>query len=165
MNFSNRIYFVLVSAICTSLLLYGYYLEFFEDLLPCPMCIFQRLCYIAIVLVGTIGAIHGPGRIGAVSYDLLIAIAAGIGAGIAGRQTWLQHLPPELVPECGPDLAFMMEMYPLLETIERALRGTGDCAEVARTFVGFSIAEWSLLCFLGLLITALWQLVASWRSA
>ena len=41
----------------------------------------------------------------------------------------------------------MLEVYPLAEVIRTALRGTGECATVAWTFLGGSIAEWSLLWF------------------
>ena len=163
MAISNRAFFLLVGIGCASLLGYGYYLEFYQDLLPCPMCIFQRLCYMAIIVVALGAAVQGPARRGGMIYGIGLAIFAALGAGIAGRQTWLQHLPPELVPECGPGLEFMLEMYPLRETIEKALIGTGDCAEVSWTFLSFSIAEWSLACFLGIFVAALWQFTANWR--
>jgi len=118
----------------------------------------------AIGATAILGSAINPNRIGGIIITVLIGIFAGIGASIAARQTWLQHLPPELVPECGPDLSFMLEMYPLLETIEKALRGTGDCAEVSWRFLTLSIAEWSVVCFLGLFITAAWQLVRNVRS-
>ena len=164
MYISNRVFFAIISASCLSLLAYGYYLEFFEDLLPCPMCIFQRLGYMAITLVSLIAVIQAPQRTGGITYGVVVIIFSTIGASIAGRQTWLQHIPPELVPECGPGLEFMLEMYPLLETIERALLGTGDCAEVSWTFIGMSIAEWSLICFIGLLVVALYQTISNWRT-
>lgn len=160
---TNRTFFTITGIAVISLLGYGYYLEYFEDLVPCPMCIFQRLCYMAIVAVALAAVIHGPARRGGIVYCTLLALFAAIGAGIAGRQTWLQHLPPELVPECGPGLEFMLEMYPLLETIEKALIGTGDCAEVTWTFLSLSIAEWSLVCFTGMFAAAVWQLMSNRR--
>jgi disulfide bond formation protein DsbB len=163
MVISNRVFFAFSAISVIGLLSYGYYLEYFEDLIPCPMCIFQRLCYMAVAAVAVGAVIQGPARQGAIVYCTLLAAFAAIGAGIAGRQTWLQHLPPELVPECGPGLEFMLEMYPLLETIEKALIGTGDCAEVTWTFLSLSIAEWSLLCFIGIVVAAIWQLINNWR--
>ncbi len=117
----------------------------------------------AIAAVALAAVIQGPARRGRIVYCTLLAVFASIGAGIAGRQTWLQHLPAELVPECGPGLDFMLEMYPLLETIEKALIGTGDCAEVTWTFLSLSIAEWSLLCFMGICVAAAWQLISNRR--
>jgi len=52
------------------------------------------------------------------------------------------------VPECGLGLEFMLETNPLWEVIATVLKGTGECAVVDWTFLGLSIAEWSLGCFL-----------------
>ena len=144
---SPRLLFALTAAVCMSLLGYGYYLQFVEGLEPCPLCIFQRLCYMAIVAVTLVAAMHGPRRSAVYIYGLLTTAVALLGAAIAGRQVWLQHLPPERVPECGPGLEFMLEMYPLVDAVELMLRGAGECAQVDWTFLGFSIAEWSLVCF------------------
>ena len=163
MTISNRQFFVLFGSLCFVLLSYGYYLQYYEDLEPCPMCILQRLCYIVAGSLAIIGAIHAPQRIGTTIYIVAIAVSAVIGAAIAGRQTWLQHLPSELVPECGPGFEFMLEMYPLLETIERSLRGTGECAAVSWTFLSLSIAEWSLACFVAMSIACVGQLLHSRR--
>jgi protein dithiol:quinone oxidoreductase len=144
---SPRLVFILTAVICMGLLGYGYYLQFVDGLEPCPMCIFQRLCYIAIAVVTLIGAVHGPRHSAVYVYGVLAGVIALLGAAIAGRQVWLQHLPPDRVPECGPGLDFMLEMYPLVDAVEMMLRGTGECAQVDWTFLGFSIAEWSLVCF------------------
>ncbi|MGR9090486.1 MAG: disulfide bond formation protein B [Gammaproteobacteria bacterium] len=161
MNLTPRLFFSALAATCLGLLAYGYYLQFFQNLEPCPMCIFQRLCFMAVVLTAIVGALHGPKGRGLFGYLTAIGVFSVIGAGIAARQSWLQHLPPELVPECGPDLEFMLEMYPLLETVERALKGTGDCAEVSWRFLSLSIAEWSLVCFTTILFAAAWL---AWRQ-
>ena len=100
-----------------------------------------------LALFAVIGAAHGPQRTGAAVYAALVAFAGLVGGGIAARQVWLQHLPESQVPACGPGLEYMLEMYPLGEVLTRALRGTGECAAVDWTFLGGSIAEWSLLCF------------------
>ncbi|NBR98680.1 MAG: disulfide bond formation protein B, partial [Betaproteobacteria bacterium] len=58
----------------------------------------------------------------------------------------LQHNPP-LESSCGADLEFMLESFPLTQALPMVFRGTGDCSKVDWTLLGFSIAEWSLLCF------------------
>jgi disulfide bond formation protein DsbB len=105
------------------------------------------MAYIAISIIALISAIHNPKNVFRIIYNILLIIVALIGAGIAGRQTWLQHLPPELVPECGPGLDYMLEVFPLGEALKMILSGSGECAEVQWRFIGFSIAEWSLVCF------------------
>jgi disulfide bond formation protein DsbB len=157
-----RLIFASLALLCGCLLGFGYYLQFQEGLEPCPMCIFQRLCYILLLGTGAVAFIHSPAETGLRCYVALIGVFALLGAGIAGRQTWLQHLPEDRIPACGPGLDFMLEMYPLADVIKQALRGTGECAEVHWRFLGASIAEWSLLWFLliaGSFTIYLWRLL------
>ena len=150
-----RLFFGLLLLLCLGLLGYGYFLQFHDGLEPCPMCIFQRLCYMGVAAVALLATVHGPQRAGVTVYALLAAMFAAIGAAIAARQTWLQHLPEDQVPECGPGLEFMLQAYPLLDVVKTALRGTGECAAVDWTLLGLSIAEWSLVCFTGMVLALL----------
>jgi len=76
----------------------------------------------------------------------LLAFASTVGGLVtAGRQVWLQHLPADEVPACGPGLIFWMENMPWLKTLELLFKGDGNCAEVHWRFLGLSIAEWSAI--------------------
>ncbi len=115
---------------------------------PCPLCILQRIAFIAMGVVFLVAALHNPaGRIGGRIYALLIAITGILGGIIAGRHVWLQHLPPDQVPECGPGLEYMMEVFPLAEAMQMVFQGSGECAEVSWRFLTLSIPEWSLILF------------------
>jgi disulfide bond formation protein DsbB len=149
-----RSFYAAVALLCAALLGYGYWLQFGDGLEPCPLCIFQRLAYIAAGAVAFIAAVHGPGDTGRRIYSASIVLAAGVGAAIAGRQVWLQHLPPEQVPECGPGLDYMLEAFPLSEALRMVFTGSGECAQVDWTFLSFSIAEWSLFWFVALAAAA-----------
>tara|TARA_R110002110_G_scaffold414920_2_gene646564 strand:- start:162222 stop:162731 length:510 start_codon:yes stop_codon:yes gene_type:complete len=144
---TSRLFFIALFIACLSLLSFGLYLEHVRGLEPCPLCAFQRLAYVAITVVALIAAIHNPTGIFRIVYNMLLIIFALIGAAIAGRQTWLQHLPAELVPECGPGLEYMLEVFPLGQALKMVFSGSGECAEVHWQFIGLSIAEWSLICF------------------
>jgi protein dithiol:quinone oxidoreductase len=165
MKHRARIVFAATVLACGGLLGYAYYLEIYAHLEPCPMCIFQRLCYAAIMVIAFIGAVHGPRRIGIYAYGGFILAAAVIGAAIAARQVWLQHLPADRVPACGPGLDYMLEAFPLAEAIKNALRGTGECALVDWTLLGLSMAEWSLGCFAACAIAYLVFITHSARGA
>ncbi|MFQ5660848.1 MAG: disulfide bond formation protein B [Gammaproteobacteria bacterium] len=147
---SPRPYYLLLFAVCVSLLGFGYYLQFVDGLEPCPLCIFQRLAYIAVAITALFGFIHAPQNYWIRLYSGLISVTAIGGAGIAGRQVWLQHLPADKVPECGPGLDYMLQVLPLTDTLKRVFTGSGECAQIDWTFLSLSIAEWSLLCFVGL---------------
>ena len=148
----NRPFYLSVTLICALLLGFGYYLEFINGLAPCPLCIFQRLAYMGVGIFCLVGFLHGPGIAGARIYSGLALLSAATGAGIAMRQVWLQHLPAELTPECGPGLDFMLEVFPIFETIKMVFTGSGECAEITWTFLSLSIAEWSLFWFAALSI-------------
>lgn len=150
-----RPFYLAVMLFCGGLLGVGYYLQFAAGLEPCPLCIFQRIAYVAILAIALLGAIHAPAGRWRGIYDGVLAGAAAAGAAIAGRQVWMQHLPPGQVPECGPGLDYMLEVFPIAETLRMVLSGSGECAEVDWTFLSLSIAEWSLLCFLVLSAAAL----------
>jgi disulfide bond formation protein DsbB len=115
----------------------------------------QRGFYYGILIVLAAGALHGPGRKGAIAYSIAALVFAAGGIATAARQVWLQHLPADQVPACGPDLFFMMENFPLGRMLQLLLRGSGQCAEVHWTFLGLSIAEWSLAWFVAFAALAL----------
>ena len=134
--------------ICGGLILYALYLQYYEYQDPCPLCLLQRVVYIVLMVVFLLGALHGPRRTGAVVYSTLLVLVSVIGAGIAGRHVWLQHLPKDKVPECGPGLGYILDRFPLVNALEKIFRGSGECAEAGWRLVGLSIAEWSLVWFI-----------------
>ena len=148
---------------CAALLAYGYYLQYAQGLEPCPLCMIQRVFFYALMAVFIIAALHRPGRLGTAVYCALVVVFA-IGGGVtAGRQVWLQHLPADKVPQCGPDLFFMLQNFPLSRTFAKVFYGSGECAAVDWKFLGLSIAGWALVWFSVLALFALW--LALRRSA
>ncbi|MFT3761738.1 MAG: disulfide bond formation protein B [Pseudoxanthomonas sp.] len=160
-RWSFRAQFLLGFAVCAALLGYALYTQYFQGLMPCPLCSFQRGAFVLLGLAFLVGGLHAPrGRAGRGVYAVLALVAAGIGVAIAGRHVWLQHLPPDQVPSCGPDLNFMLQAFPLGDVLRRVFTGSGECAQVDWTFLGLSMPEWSLAWFVAL---ALWALYAATR--
>ncbi len=132
------------------LLGYGYYLEYGLGLFPCPLCVIQRAIFFTLALVFLIAALHNPMGKASRIYALLILLVAGGGAGVAGYQAWMQRLPPDQVPECGPGLAYMLDTFTLSETVRAIFTASGECSDVAWTFLDLSIADWALVMFVSL---------------
>ncbi len=151
-----RLLHALPALACAGLLGFGYYLQYFNGQDPCPLCLVQRGFYYGVLVVFAILALHSPGKTGERIYCAAAALLAMGGFGVAARQVWLQHLPADQVPACGPDLFFMMENFPLGRILDKVFMGSGQCAEVNWRFLGLSIAEWSLACFAALALYALW---------
>ena len=75
---------------------------------------------------------------------VLLIFFSMLGGGVAAWQVYLQHLPPGQVPECGPGLDYMLEAMPLSKILPMIFKGSGECAEVAWTFLDLSIPQWAL---------------------
>ena len=153
---NQRLQYAAPAILIACLLGYGYYLQYVQGLEPCPLCMVQRLFFYLLIATFVVAALHAPGRVGAWIYTAFVVLFAAGGAATAGRQVWLQHLPADKVPQCGPDLFFMLENMPLSRTLQKLVQGSGECAKVDWTFLGLSIAEWSLLWFIALAVYALW---------
>jgi disulfide bond formation protein DsbB len=133
------------------------YLERHLNLAACPLCMTQRVFVVAWGLIALVAFIHNPGVTGSRIYGALCAISALGGAAIAGRHVWLQHLPPEEVPACGPSLEYMLETLPFTETLSIVMMGDGNCAQTMWTFMGLSIPEQTLILFIVTAVISLWQ--------
>ena len=153
-----RMAYLALSITALGLLSFGLYLQHIVGLEPCPMCIMQRYAFATAALIGLIAAIHAPGRSGERVYAVLIGAAALTGGTIAARQSWMQINPP-LIPECGPGLEFMLESFPLAQALPMIFRGAGDCTVIEWTFLGLSIANWSLVSFTATVLFAGWMLL------
>lgn len=135
---------------------FALYLEHFQGLEPCPMCIFQRVAMLAVGLIFLLAALHAP-RGGGMRglYALLTVAAAGAGSFVAGRHVWLQSLPEDQVPACGPSLDYLMDIMPFAEVLATVLRGDGNCAVIDAAWLGISLPGWTLIAFIGFVLYAI----------
>jgi disulfide bond formation protein DsbB len=155
---SFRAQFLSGFVLCGSLIAYALYVQFGMLMLPCPLCILQRIAFGVMGLVFLLGGLHAPkGRFGRAAYGLLTFIPAAAGAGVAGYHVWLQSLPPSEVPLCsGMGLDYMVESMGLMGALAKVFEGSGECAKVDWTFLGLSMPFWTLVWFVGLGLGALW---------
>jgi len=138
---------------------FALYLQHVVGLEPCPLCILQRVAVFAAMAVLALAILHNPKAVGQRVYALLGLFAGLAGLGVAGRHVWLQHMPADQVPACGPGLDYMLDVFPMQDVIGMVLRGSGECAVVDWTFMGFSLAELTALVFVGLVVLFLFQLL------
>ena len=142
---SVRQVFLAGAVICAGLMGYALYSQHVVGLNPCPLCVFQRITVIALGIVFLIAFLHNSRSWGRYVYAFLFLIAGSGGVAVAGRHAWLQSLPPEEVPACGPDLAYMLDAFPLAEVLKKVFSGSGECAEVVWQFLGLSMPAWVLI--------------------
>lgn len=141
-----------------SLLLgFGYYLQFVKEIEPCPLCMTQRICFYLVAIIAFIAIFNKSSALLQRITAALGTIISITGLAVATRQLWLQSLPKDQVPACGPGFDYIIDTFPMLEAIEIMFRGNGNCAEVTWQFLGLSIAGWAFIAFGGLLCLNLAQ--------
>lgn len=145
------------AACCAALIAVALYMQHVMGLKPCYLCIVQRVFVIATGLVLLVAGLHNPGHVGQRIYGGLGALSALLGGGFSTRQLWLQSLPADQVPACGPPTEYLFDALPFADALGLLLRGDGNCAEIQWSLFGISIPGWTLMAFSGLFAFCLWQ--------
>lgn len=156
---ASRTIFWLVFLGTVFLMAVALFMQHVMNLQPCPLCIFQRVMVIATGIVALIAALHNPRETGIRIYGVAMSLTAILGGAIAIRHLWLQSLPADQVPACGPDLNYLLDVFPITEVLTKVLMGDGTCAEILWTLFGISIPGWTLVAFIGLLALGIFQIV------
>lgn len=153
---TQRLLFTVCLLICFAALGGAAYLQYSVGLKPCSMCIIQRWAIIGLTLWLILAICHRPQPRGQIVYGFGIIILAALGGITAARQVWLQHLPPAEQPACGPGFDYLIENFPLTEALGYIFAGDGNCATIDWTFLGQSLAVWSLCTFIVFAIAGSW---------
>lgn len=156
-----QVFLVIMAVIGMSFALF--FLQRYMGFSPCPLCIFQRIGLMVMGGFALIAAIFDP-KSKIVRLLLWLGSLAGIGwaAVVAGRHIWLQHLPADQVPSCGPGLDYWLDTLPMQQVLKEVFAGSGECASIEWTFMGLSIPEQSLILFSILILVhvlILWRIV------
>lgn len=136
-----------LTLVCAALLGYAFYAQHVLGLVPCPLCMFQRVAVIAFGVVCLLGALHGPRGWGIRVYAALGIVVTGLGAAIAGRHVWLQSLPKDQLPSCAPPMDYMWNNLPFGNMLKTVMMTSGECANIDWTFLGFSMPAWTFAFF------------------
>jgi disulfide bond formation protein DsbB len=146
-------------AVCGGMMAAALFFQHVLKLEPCPLCILQRVGTISLGVVFLIAAMHDPGRTGARIYGVLMMLVAAAAASVSARHVWLQSLPPDQAPECGPGLDYILDVFPLMEAMKMVFSGSGECAEIVWQFLGLSMPAW---VFISLITLGLAGLTSNW---
>ena len=141
------------------LIVYVLYTQYVLGLEPCPLCILQRMAVIALGLSFLLLAVRPPQRKKSKFLaSLLFVVISSAGVGIASRHVWIQNLPPDKVPGCGPGLDFLMANFPLSEVLEMVFSGSGECAEISWSFAFLSMPAWVIIWLIVLGSFGVWSI-------
>jgi disulfide bond formation protein DsbB len=142
---------------CAGMMAYALYAEHVLYLMPCPLCVFQRMAVISLGIIFLIAALHDPSGRGRQIYSILMLLAAGAGIGVAGRHVWLQNLPADEVPACGPGFDYIVDAFPLADALKMIFSGSGECASIDWQFLGLSMPAWVVIAVTVTGVFGLWN--------
>ena len=137
------------------------YLQYVLHQIPCPLCMIQRAIFTAMLVLFALATLHNPKRTGAWIYGVLLTLLALGGVGVATRHIWLQHLPKDQVPACGPGLDYMLQNFPMADVWQELMHGSGECAAKGWTFLTLGIPEWSLIWYV---LLGTWAMLIALRK-
>ena len=149
--FKDRRFQWFLFTVALSLSLASLYFEFIVGLVPCPLCIMQRLAIFSLTALLLFKLLFSNKKLRC-AFAAICLLISFTGLFFASRQVYLQSLPADKVPACGPSLEMLMKYFPTQDVIHALFYGTGNCAKVDWTFLSLSMAFWSMLAFIGFVI-------------
>ena len=106
------------------------YLQHYELVSPCPLCIFQRIALMACGVLSLI-ALWIPLKRLVWLWPSLIVLAALSGAGVSIRHIQIQDsLATTQALSCGAGLEFLAQTQSMADIIASVLSGHGDCTVI-----------------------------------
>ena len=161
---SNRMISFGVFIACVALLASAYVFEYMFYMDPCPLCIMQRIAVLLVGITGLLGFLLAHNQVARMVSSVFMVIAALFGMGVAGRHVWIQSLPADQVPTCGPSLEYMVDTLPWAEVLAVMLRGNGNCADSHWAFLGLSMPQWVLVWFIGFTVVGVYLAIKNGKK-
>ena len=149
---------------CLVLLASAYYFQFALDMEPCPLCIMQRVATLMVALGCLAGFFLASRPLGLLASSIWTLLSSLFGFYLSQHHNWLQGLPADQVPSCGPSLEYMIDAFPIMEVITVLLRGNGNCAEVSWSFVGLTMPGWLMIFFAGFALASIVGIYSAWKA-
>lgn len=149
LRWSFRTAFLAGFALCVALLAFALYAQYVWAMVPCPLCIFQRIGFMVMGVFFLLGGLHAPRTAARWVYVAGVWLGAAWGTVVAARHLWIQSLRADQVPSCGGNLGYLVDTFPLAKVLRLVFTGSGECAKV-EPILGLPMPAWTLLWFLAL---------------
>ncbi|MBL79589.1 MAG: disulfide bond formation protein B [Nitrosomonadaceae bacterium] len=160
MILGKRLALLLIFIICANVIGYALYLQLVINLLPCPLCIAQRIAYWLIGLTALFYFIHYPQNLCQKIYSIFMVIFSLLGLLLALHHSWLIAYSENF--ECGISAEeefinniLIAKWWPIM------FEANGDCADIEWEFIFLTIPNWSAIFFLVFSIFSVYILFAN----
>jgi len=159
----QRLLFLGIFLVCAGGLGFALYLQNVKYLLPCPLCVVQRIAYWFVGLTALAGFLHNPAVRARRVYAGLAAVFALAGAAVALHHALVIRHPEAFGCRVSPEEK-LLNSLPIAKWWPGMFEANGDCALVTWNFLSLAIPDWSLICFLLIAATAIYLLVTRSRA-
>lgn len=132
-------------------LIVSYYLQYVKGLQPCSLCIMQRFSVFMLLIISCISLCKFSPSLAKILAVGQVLFSLG-GLYFASRQLWLQSLASEQ-NVCMPGLEVLWHYFPWGDVLRALFLGVSDCGEVVWTGLGLSLAAWTGLYFIFMMLT------------
>ena len=130
-------------------------IQLIYELEPCPLCITQRIIFIIIGFIFVFFLLLKHNFITRIAHLLMLATASITGIVFSGRHIMIQEKWITVPAECGIDLNYMFENFPLTQAMNLLFKGTGDCSNIDWNFIGITLPQLALMGYLLFLTIAI----------
>lgn len=136
----NKLYFLSITSVAALAILFAFFVEYILGFEPCELCIYQRIPYYLLIVVGIAGFIAHQNKYLAYLISLIFFFAAIL----AGYHTGIERAWFAPSATCNP--GFKMPKDVSVEEILEALyeAPVATCTKPAFKIFGFSMTEWNL---------------------
>ena len=122
------------------------------NLEPCPLCVSQRIVFILIGLLFLVFSFLNPTRLIKFIHFASLSVVNIVGMVFAIKHILIQGKWITVPAECGIDLDYMFENFPIREAFSLLFKGTGDCSEIDWLFLGLSLPQLALIAYIMLCV-------------
>ncbi|MCF6765721.1 disulfide bond formation protein B [Thiotrichales bacterium 19S3-7] len=148
-----RAFYLICFIIATASIVSAIYFQLAKNLIPCPLCIMQRIAYLFVAILSLIALLQAPiSKKANLIYLILLILSTAFGLYIAIRQVYLEYYPSTEAHGCGVGIGYLFYNMPFKDFLLLMFNGSGDCSTVSWTFLKLSMAFWSMIVFLVLMI-------------
>lgn len=162
-----RFGFLAVFLFCLASIGFALYHQIYDWIMPCLMCVYERMVFIAIGFFSLLAVFWLPrGRCGVVVLSGSVLASALLGVGVAVKHLVLQYGPPDPAASCAASLPFPINLndpfWP--KWLGMLIRPVGDCSQIDFVVLGLSVPVWVLLSCVAIAGLALLFGVFRWKQ-
>lgn len=143
---------LLVMVVAWGSLAAALYLQHVHDWQPCPLCVLQRLAFVAVGVYAGMGLLAQRSAAAFRLCQGLVVLSALTGAAVAGRHLWVKAHP---AVSCGLDpLETAINAQWWAQQLPWLLKADGLCFIPLPPLLGLQLPAWSLIILLLMAVLA-----------